>query len=89
MMLKLSPHKNEGPTTFTEVSKICENHFDIEGDTWKTFGGNCDDDSHNLNDESDVTTADDKGNECDLQDSSEKQDGRSTEVFVPESKIRN
>ena len=53
------------------------------------YRGNCDDDSHNLNDESDVTTADDKGNECDLRDSSEKQDGRSTKVFVPESKIRN
>ena len=56
-------------------------------------------DNHNLNDEpnvttadvttANVTTADDKGNECDLQDSTEKQDGRSTKVFVPESKIRN
>ena len=47
------------------------------------------DDNHNLNDESGVTTADDKGNECDLRDSYEKQDGRSTRVFVPESEIRN
>ena len=47
------------------------------------------DDNHNLNDEPNVTTADDNGNECDLRDSIEKQDGRSTKVFVPESKIRN
>ena len=60
-----------------------ENHFDAAGDRSNTFGGNWDDDSHNLNDESDVTTADDKGNECDLRDSSEKQDGRSTKVFCP------
>ena len=46
-------------------------------------------DNHNLNDEPNVTTADDNGNECDLRDSIEKQDGRSTKVFVPESKIRN
>ena len=64
-------------------------HFWCWGGQETSFEGNFDDDNHNLNDESDVTTADDKGNECDLQDSSEKQDGRSTKVFVPESEIRN
>ena len=50
----------------------------------------CDDDSNNISDdESNVTTADDNDNECDLQEFGEKQDGRSTRVFVPELKIRN
>ena len=38
----------------------------------------CDDDSNNISDdESNVTTADDNDNECDLQEFGEKQDGRS------------
>ena len=42
----------------------------------------CDDDSNNISDdESNVTTADDNDNECDLQEFGEKQDGRSAHSF--------
>ena len=82
MMFKLSLEEWR-PSHIAEVKYV--KHFW----RWTWCWGNCDNDNHNLNDESGVTTADDKGNECDLQDSSEKQDGRSTKVFVPESEIRN
>ena len=82
-----SASKNEGPAHFAAEVKYVK-HFDVDS-TGNIILKQLKDDNHNLNDESGVTTADDKGNECDLRDSSEKQDGRSTRVFVPESEIRN
>ena len=49
----------------------------------------CDDDSNNISDdESNVTTADDNDNECDLQEFGEKQDGRSAHSFCRGVKVR-